>query len=162
MQNTTNNTTDSDTRITPKKPRRWYQSQGLAVSMCLISLFNMIVSTAIMGWQTENKPSILIIKNEGCSYLRQYGIPTKPYTTESTCSVEAEFRPHLLGDGGLIGYQDHRIKIADNLIVAVETIQQSLWEPENLGMMIWLGFSMLLVFGMLMWMGITFQQRVDK
>lgn len=156
------NTTDSEISITPKKLRHWYQSQGLALSMCLISLFNMIVSTALMGGRMESKPSILIIKNEGCSYLRQYGIPTTPYTIESTCSVEAEFRPHLLGDGGLIAYQDHRIKIADNLIVAVETIQQSPLSPEHTGMVIWLGFSLLLVFGMLMWMGITFQRGADK
>ena len=156
------NTNESDTRITQKKQRHWYQSQGLALSMTLIALFNMIVSTAIMGGQMESKPSILIIKNEGCSYLRQYGIPTTPYTIESTCSVEAELRPDLIGDGGLIAYQDHRIKIASNLIVAVETIQQSPWSPEHLDMMIWLGFSLLLVFSMLMWMGITFQRGLKK
>lgn len=162
MQNTTNNTTDSDTRIPPKEQRRWYQSQGLAVSMSLIALFNIMVSIDVLTWQMENKPSILILKNEGCSYLQQFGIPTQSHTIESTCSLKAEFRSHLIGDGGVIIYQDRRIKIADDLIVAVETIQQSRWAPEHQGMWIWLGFSLLLVFCMLTWMVITFKRGVDK
>lgn len=162
MQNTTNNTTDSDTRIPPKKQRRWYQSQGLALSMCLIAVFNMMVSSAIILGQMGNNPSILILKSQGCSYLQQFGIPTQSHTIESTCSLKAEFRPHLIGDGGLIVYQDRRITIADNLIVAVETIQQSRWAPEHQGMWIWLGFSLILVFCMLTWMVITFQKGADK
>ena len=162
MQNTTNNTTDSDTRTSSKKPRRWYQSQGLAVSMCLIALFNMMVSIDVLTWKMENNPSVLILKSQGCSYLQQFGIPTQSHMIESTCSLEAEFRPHLIGDGGLIVYQDRRITIADNLIVAVETIQQSRWAPEHQGMWIWLAFSLILVFCMLTWMVITFQRGLDK
>lgn len=156
------NTTDSDTRTPPKKQRRWYQSQGLAVSMCLIALFNMMVSIDVLTWKMENNPSVLILKSQGCSYLQQFGIPTQSHTIESTCSLKTEFRPHLIGDGGLIIYQDRRITIADNLIVAVETIQQSRWGPEHKGMWIWLGFSLILVFCMLTWMVITFQRGADK
>ncbi|MDP2816171.1 MAG: hypothetical protein Q8O19_05785 [Rectinemataceae bacterium] len=158
MQNTTNNTTDSETPIPPKKQRRWYQSQGLALSMSLISLFNLMVSINVLPWQMVSNPSILILKSQGCSYLQQFGIPTQAHTIESTCSLEAEFRPHIIGDGGLIVYQDRRITIADNLIVAVETIQLSLWAPEHQGMWIWLGFSLILVFCMLTWMVTTFKR----
>jgi len=99
MQNTTNNTTNSDTRTSSKKQRRWYQSQGLAVSMCLIALFNMMVSIDVLTWKMENNPSVLILKSQGCSYLQQFGIPTQSNTIESTCSLKTEFRPHLIGDG---------------------------------------------------------------
>lgn len=162
MQNTTNNTNDSNTGITPKKQRPWYQSQGLAVTMSLISLFNLMVSTAIVGGQAQNKPSILILKNEGCSYFKQYGIPTKPNTIDSTCTAEVEFRHNFISDGGVIIYQDRRISLAPSLIVAVQTIQVSPWVPDNIDGMIWLGVCLIIVFVMLSWMGSTFQRGLDK
>ena len=133
----------------PKKPKPWYTSQGLILGLYAGSIIVWLFSVVFAIGQMKIEPSVLILKSEGCAYLRQYGINTQSYGIESTCMVDVPFQRHMFGEGGKISYEDRHIQLADNLIVAVETIEDRPWTPSQRRLMIWVGFCSLFLFCMM-------------
>lgn len=147
-------------RTTQEHQTHWYRSQWLAISIFVLAIFNWAISSAIIAGEIEYRPSVLIIKGDGCRHLRQFGIPTTPYSIESTCTVAATFRQHLIGNGGVIDHDDRRIKIADDLIVAVETMTDSPLTPSQYLLLFWFAFNTVFAVSVARWVGVAFKTGV--
>lgn len=59
----------------------------------------------------------LTLTGEGCAYAQSIGLQVEK--GDSQCSVEARFRPHIIGSGGVLHLDDDKtIAITDSMLLA--------------------------------------------
>lgn len=97
----------------------WKNSRKFSLSLFAISFFLWLLVSARVAGELEITPTELILKQEGCGLLRQYGVHTVPNETPATCKTRVPFRPNLLGTGGRIYVDDEPIRRADSQLVAI-------------------------------------------
>ncbi len=124
----------------------------------LLLLFHVIliwvVVTATESRVMDIKPTHLILKNEGCDFLKTNGIETKSSPTRSGCSVLVPFLQNAFGSGGLIMLGEKQVKIANDQVVIVGSIEDQPWTPEQKHAVIIMIICTVAMIGMLIWVGI--------
>ena len=135
-----------------KKSNKWYASAGLALCSMFASLIVWIFIFVMTAGVFVIKPTQMILKSDGCSYLRQIGIQTKYSADESSCTVNVPYRSNSFGNGGVIVLDDDRqIRIADSQVVIVGSIENQPWTPSQNHSAILMAASSIFMFGMMAW-----------
>ena len=110
------------------------KNQALFLGSFLIILF----FTVLGGWLVitartmrvfDIKLTHLVLKNEGCNFLKMNGVDTKAAEFGNGCSVVLPFLKNLYGNGGVITIEDKQINIADDLVLATGTVDDLPWTP---------------------------------
>lgn len=137
---------------TPKN-KAWHTSSGLALCLMIVSLITWVAILCMTVGIFEIKPTQMLLKSDGCSFLHENGITTK--NTEagsSSCTVNVPFRSDSFGNGGVIILNnDRQIKIASNQVVLVGSIENQPWTPSQNRSAILIGVSWVFMFGMMAW-----------
>lgn len=117
----------------------------IALLLLLAALFHWTLFFVYVAGQLEIRPTALIVKKEGCGYMRQIGITAKIHESGETCRVEVPYRANLIGSGGRIYLDDKQISIAENQIVAAAPLENQPWSPSQRRLVTWLSISLVLV-----------------
>jgi hypothetical protein len=136
----------------PRKKQPWYRSQSLVLFLCVISVFNWIGFMFFDTAQMSIKPTMLILKPEGCDFFRQNSIPVQSNEHGVSCSVTAPYRPSLMGSGGIVFIGDREIMLADNQVVVVAALDNQPWTPRQQRLMIWSCISIVIMLGLVAWL----------
>jgi hypothetical protein len=139
---------DEDTTdLTP-----WYKSQ--AISTLSFAFFFMLWFTTgsyFLG-QLNTVPTRVILKKEGCTYLRHLQVETQPYDEAAgMCSIVTPFRGDLIGNGGTFILQDRELKVTENPIVATEKLDSLPYTDSQTRMLVWLYINSALVLMAMIW-----------
>lgn len=128
------------------KPSKKRKSLSPAALLWLVAAaFHWTLFLVYVAGQLEIKPTALIMKREGCAYIRQIGITAKIHDSGETCRFEVPYRPNLIGTGGRIYLDDKQISIADNQIVAASPLNDQPWSPSQKRLVAWLSISFVAV-----------------
>ena len=153
MQNKKCNT-DRNPSTTTQPHCPWYKSQNLAVSIFGVAFISWLISFSVLGDMGSN-PTLLILMSDGCTYMRYHNISTNPYPAEGACTVEAQFIPHLFGNGGVIKIDGRRLDISGNQIIATEAIEDRPYTARQKRLLAWMALHTVIVFSALAWWGKT-------
>lgn len=145
---------DSHSCTTTQPHRPWYKSQKLAASIFGVAFFSWIFSLPILG-DMSTSASLLILKSDGCTYMRYHNISTNPYPAEGACTVEVQFFPHLIGNGGVIKIDGRRLEISESQIIAKESIDDRSYTSRQKLLLAGMALHTIIVFGTLAWLGTT-------
>lgn len=108
--------------------KSWHTSSGLALFSMILSFVIFIVIACMTAGELEIKPTQIILKSDGCSFLRQNGIATTNAFSGSSCSVTVPYRANSFGNSGLIVMENGPlIKIPDSQVVIVGSIENQPW-----------------------------------
>lgn len=133
---------------------RWYTSTGFVLILLFHVILIWFVVTAKESRVFDIKPTHLIMKNDGCDFLKMNGIETKSSGPGNGCSVIVPFRQSVFGNGGLIMLGEKQVKIADDQVVIVGSVEDQPWTPEQTHAVIVMVISTLALIGMFVWVGI--------
>lgn len=97
----------------------WTSPKKLTLILFAISFFLWLLVSARVAGELEITPTELILKQEGCDLLHQYGVHTVPSEMPATCRAKVPFRPNLVGTGGRIYVDDEPVRLADSQLVAI-------------------------------------------
>lgn len=131
---------------------KWYTSTLVVLVLFLVSVLACLVLLVKAALDAEIKTTHLILKSEGCDFLKMNGVATKDTGNSNGCVVVVPFRQNLFGSGGLIILEQQKIRIADDQIVVIGSIEDQPWTPERILTAIGIVISMLAMFGSLVWM----------
>jgi DNA topoisomerase IA len=120
MQNE-KNSDDSAPSSTTQHHRPWYKSQALAASIFCIAFISWIFSLLLVD-DLQN-PTLVILRSDACTYMRYHNISTNSYPAEGACTIEVQFFPDLISNGGVMKINGHRLDISENQIIAKEKIE---------------------------------------
>jgi len=134
------------------KSKPWYFSSGLALCMVIVSFIIWIAMACMTAGDFGFKPTQIILKSDGCRYLRQIGISTANSENGSNCIVNLPYRANTFGDGGVIVLEDGRqIKISDSQVVIVGAIENKPWTPSQNRSLVLIISSFIFMFAMMVW-----------
>jgi hypothetical protein len=131
---------------------KWYTSTLVVLVLFLVSVLACLVLLVKAALDAEIKTTHLILKSEGCNFLKMNGVATKDAGNNNGCAVVVPFRQNLFGSGGLIILEQQKIRIADDQIVVIGSIEDQPWTQERILTAIGIVISMLAMFGSLVWM----------
>lgn len=132
------------------------KNQALFVGSLIIILF----FTVVLVWfsfvigtarQFEIRPTHLILRDDGCNFLKANGIEIKAAEFGNGCSVLLPFRQDVVGSGGLIAVGEKQVRIADNQVVIVGSIEDQPWTSAQTNAVIEMLVSTIIMLGMLTW-----------
>jgi flagellar biogenesis protein FliO len=132
----------------------WHIPTGFLLLLLFHVILIWVVVTAMESRVTDIRPTHLILKNEGCDFLKTNGIETKSSPTGSGCSVLVPFLQNAFGSGGLIMLGAKHVQMADDQVVIVGSVEDQPWTPEQKHAVILMIISALAMIGMLIWVGI--------
>lgn len=142
---------------------KWYTSIWVVLMLFLISFFVWFSLISKASLDSEIKTTHLILKSEGCNFLKMSGVAIKAVDGNNGCAVEVPFRQNMLGNGGLIILEQQKIRIADEQVVIIGSIEAQSWTPERIHAAIWIGVSFLVMLGMMAWLIIRFfAERIER
>jgi hypothetical protein len=142
------------------------KNQAILLGSFLIILF----FTVLGGWLVITAKTIrvfdiklthLVLKNDGCNFLKMNGIDTKTAEFGNGCSVVLPFLKNLYGNGGVITLDDKQIKISDDLVVAIGAAENQSWTPAETQALIVMIISTI-VLGLTVWMFIFILKKADN
>ena len=137
---------------TNQKEKPWYASSGLALCSVFASFIIWIVISCMTAGDFEIKPTQMILKADGCSYLRQIGISTINSENGINCTVNVPYRSNTFGNGGVIVLDDDRqIKITDTQVVIVGSIENPRWTQSQKHSAMLMAASSIFMVGMMVW-----------
>lgn len=137
---------------TPRSDQsKWYTSPLLVIFLFLASFLAWFAIVAKALLDSEIKPTHLILKSEGCNFLKMNGVATNDAGIGSGCAVVVPFRQNMFGTGGLITLGDKKIRIAGGQVVVIGSVEEQPWTPEQTHTAIWVGVSTLIMAGMMVW-----------
>jgi hypothetical protein len=130
----------------------WYKSQVISsMALSLMVMLWMTTGSFMLG-QLEIKPTRVILKKEGCTYMHHQQLATQPYDDSSgMCIATAPFRSNLIGNGGIFKLQDQIIKVAENQIVAIENLDNAPFTDSQKQMILGLSISTALLLAGIAW-----------
>ncbi len=130
----------------------WYTSTLVVLVLFLVSVLAYLFLLVKTTLDAEIKTTHLILKSEGCNFLKMNGISTKDTSNNNGCAVVVPFRQNMFGSGGLIILEQQKIRIADDQAVVIGSIEEQPWTQERILTAIGIVISMLAMFGSLVWM----------
>jgi hypothetical protein len=135
---------------TPTKLKRWYQSGPLAVVMFIIALFSLLVTCSSTEGDFSVKPSLLLLKPEGCLLLQQNGLAAQVVETrpDHSCLLSTLYRPPLYKNSGVIVAGDKELRMADDQVVFVGSLESQPWSPKQFRLAIILTAHLLFMLGL--------------
>jgi len=137
----------------------WYKSKMLAIFMFVLATLNWIFVGAYVSGQMEIKPTLLVIKQDGCDFLLQSGFSIQTQAPTGSCRVTVPFRSNLIGDGGRAYIDDREIQIAGSQVTVIAALDGQPWSPKQQHLMILLGICMVLVIAMATWVYFLFSKK---
>jgi hypothetical protein len=144
---------DSKPSDTPRPHRPWYKSQALAGSIFCLAFFSWFFCLPFLDGL--DNPTLVILKSDGCTYMRYHNISTKPYPAEGACTVEVQFISYLFSSGGVIKIDGRRLDISESQIIAREPIEDRPFTSQQKRLLAWMALLTAIMFGALFWVGIT-------
>lgn len=142
---------------------KWYTSIWVVLLLFLISFLVWFALVSKASLDSEIKTTHLILKSEGCNFLKMSGIAIKAMESSNGCAVVVPFRQNLFGNGGLILLERLKIRIADEQVVIIGSIEEQSWTAERIHAAIWIGVSFLVMFGLMVWLVIRlFSERIER
>ncbi len=124
-------------------------------SLLMILFFTVVLVwfafAAGTGRQLEIRPTHLILRSDGCDFLKANGIETKAAEFGNGCSVLIPFRQNTCGSGGLITVGEKQVKISDSQIVIVGSTENLPWTPAQTNAEIEMLISTIIMLGMVAW-----------
>lgn len=136
----------------PQRP--WYKSQKLAVSIFGMVFISWFFSLPILGDMSTN-PTLVILRSDGCTYMRYHNIGTNPYPAEGACTVEVQFFPHFIGNGGVMKIDGRRLDISESQIIAKESIDDRPYTSRQKLLLAGMALHTIIMFSTLAWLGTT-------
>ncbi len=130
---------------------KWYTSHLFVLVLFLVSVLTSLFLTNKALIDSETKATRLILKSEGCDFLKSNGVAINNSGTGNGCAVRVPFRQHLFGSGGLIILDKQEIQIADDQVVVIGSIEDMPWTPELIWTDVGFVISILVMFGSLIW-----------
>ncbi len=131
-------------------------NKQLFLGALLVNLF----FTVLGGWFViaartvqifDIKPTHLVLRNDGCDFLKSNGIETKPAERGKGCSALVPFRQNMFGSGGLITLGEKQVKIADDQVILVDSVEDQPWTPAQTRAVIAIIVSTIIMLGILAW-----------
>lgn len=133
--------------------------KSLAILMLVVATFNFIFVGAYVSGQMEIKPTLLVLKQDGCDFLLQSGVPVQMQVPTGNCRVTLPFRNNLIGDGGRAFLGDREIQIAGSQVNVIAAIDGQPWSAKQQRLMILLGICMVVVIAMAAWVYFLFSKK---
>lgn len=149
----------STSKSSNERKRPWYKSKVIAIFMLVLSIFNWIFVDAYITGQMEIKPTMLVLKRDGCDFLRQNGITPEAQSSMDSCRVTIPFRANVLGLGGRAFIGDRHILIAESQISIIAALDDQSWSPSQQRLMIWLGVCTAFIIAMAAWVYLLFYEK---
>ncbi len=131
---------------------KWYASPLFVLVLLMVSFVACLGLAGKSSIDSETKMTRLVLKREGCDFLKSNGIAIQDYGTGNGCAVLVPFRQSLFSNGGLIILDKQQIQIADDQVVIIGSIEDMPWTAESIWTDVGLVISMLVMFGSLIWM----------
>jgi hypothetical protein len=134
----------------PNEPKRWYQSGLFALVLCLVALFSLLIIGMITEGDFSVKPSLLLLKPEGCLLLQQNGLAAQVVETrpDHSCLLSTLYRPPLYKNSGVIVAGDQELRMADDQVVFVGSLESQPWSPKQFRLAIILTAHLLIMLGL--------------
>lgn len=114
-------------------------SSLIKIFIYLAALIHFAILVFYVAGQLEIKPTVLIIKNEGCRYLQQVGLNAQVQKSSNSCRIQVPYRSHLFVSGGTIYLEDKHISLSENQIVAVAPLEDQPYSTAQIHLLYWLG-----------------------
>jgi hypothetical protein len=133
-------------------PTPWYKSQPISsLSFAFFFMLWFTTGSYFLG-QLNTVPTRVILKKEGCTYLRHLQVETQPYDEAAgMCSIVTPFRSDLIGNGGTFILKDRELKVTENPIVATEKLDSLPYTDSQKRMVVWLCINSALVLMAMIW-----------
>lgn len=131
----------------------------LAILMLVVATFNFIFVGAYVSGQMEIKPTMLVLKQDGCDFLLQSGVPIQTQVPTGSCRVTLPFRSNVIGDGGRAYLGDREIQIAGSQVTVIAVIYGQPWSTKQQRLMILLGICMAVVIAIAAWIYFLFSKK---
>jgi uncharacterized Zn-binding protein involved in type VI secretion len=130
---------------------KWYTSSSLAIFLFFASVLAWFAIVVTASIDSDPKQTHLVLKIEGCDFLKMNGVATKEAGTGNGCAITVPFRQNMFGGGGLIILGDKKFRIAGDQIVFIGSFEDLSWTPEQIHTAIWVAVSTLIMLGMMVW-----------
>lgn len=121
--------------------------QGLWVSLFFIALIHFLIVSTIASGRFDIKPSRLILKQDSCDLVREYGIPTELHGTDE-CRITVPYEASAFGTHGKIHINGLQIRLSEDQVVVVGSLGQHIWTSEDKLFLGWLIFSAAFLIGL--------------
>jgi hypothetical protein len=138
---TENSSTNSNTRIT-KNP--WHRNQGRLFSLFLIACIHFIGVGFYVINQFEIRPTLLIIKRDGCDLMQEHGVATEPHGADS-CRVTVPYKGSIFPSVGTIYLEAEKITMPADQVTVVGVLNSATWSPLQIGLICWQIVSVILL-----------------
>lgn len=111
-------------------------------------MFISVVHFAMVSIYVDNrmdiKTSRLILKQDGCGLVREYGISIQPHSNNE-CQITVPYETNMFGTHGKIHINDQEIRLAEDQVIVVGTLDEHEWTQEKRWLVGWLGMSVALM-----------------
>jgi hypothetical protein len=125
-------------------------------SLLIIFFFTVLAAWFVFAARAARvldiKPTHLILRNDGCNFLKANGIETKPIEFGNGCSVLVPFRQNMIGSGGQITLGEKQIRITDDQVVIVGSVENQPWTAEQTDAVMEMVVSTIILLGMMAWL----------
>ena len=142
--------TPENNPVTQPRPQRWYQSGSLAFGMFVMALFSLIYICAISEGDFSAKPSMLLLKPEGCLFLQQNGIAAEILETKPDhgCTLNVQYSHSSQKNSGVIVTDDKELRMADDQVAFVGSLESQPWTPKQFRWVMLITAHFLLLLGL--------------
>lgn len=130
---------------------KWYASPLFVLALFLVSVLACLVLASIALIDSDSKTTRLFLKKDGCDFLKSNRVAIRDSGTGNGCAVLVPFRQNLFGNGGLIILDRQQIRIANDQVVVIGSVEVKPWTAEQIWTDAGLVISMLAMFGSLFW-----------
>jgi hypothetical protein len=144
----------TNTMNSSDEPTCWYKSQVTSSLSFTVVFMLWFTSGSYMLGQLNAAPTKVILKKDGCTYMRHQHIITEPYDDDDDagmCAVNSLFRSNLIGNGGVFKLENREVQVAENQIVAVEKLDNYPYNESQKRLVIWLCINSFLMFATMGW-----------
>ncbi len=127
-----------------KTHQPWYRSQGWLFALLTVSTMHFAIVGTNFSNQYSIKPSVLILKQESCELVKEFGGLTQPHGLYD-CRVTAPFEKNMLGTSGIIHLDNMEIRLSEGQVTIVGVLDEHIWSIALILLTVWFGLSILIL-----------------
>jgi hypothetical protein len=141
---------DTHTKTHGAFQRRLFSRSPL-FGLLLLSVVHFMIASTFVNSELDIKPSVLILKQNGCELVSEFGIETQP-RDNAECKAIVMYETNQVGSAGKIHINDQEVRLADDQVSLVGTLDDHQWTPRKQWLIGWMGMSVLLMLVLLVLM----------
>ena len=121
----------------------WHRSQGWLFALLTVSTIHFSIVGTYFTNQFNIKPSVLVLKQESCDMVKDFGGATQPHGLNE-CRVTLPFEKNMLGTSGIIHLENMEIRLSEGQVTIVGVLDEHIWSIPLILLTVWFGLSILI------------------